>query len=427
MISRLTRGLASACVLLLVHPVCFGADWPQWRGPARDGRSADTGVLSDWTKHKPQLDWMVDGLGRGYASVAVVDGRLYTTGNFENGQGVVALDARTGVPVWRRALTRGAPRHSYEGSRCTPTVDGERLYAVTSDGRISCLRAADGEVLWSRDFQDWGGRMMSGWGFSESPLVDGERVICTPGGQSAALVALNKHTGEEIWRAAIPDFGDGKAGAAYSSVVISHAAGIKQYVQLIGRGAVGIRAEDGQFLWGYARIANGTANIPTPLVQGDYVFVSTGYQTGAALLKLARKGNGVEAREVYFLGPDTFQNHHGQMVLVDGYVYAGHQHRSGLPICLELESGRIAWGGKIRGEGKGSAAVIYADGHLIFRYEDGTVALIEATPEGYRLRGTLRPEYQEDKSWSHPVVANGRLYLREQDRLMCYRLARGGS
>lgn len=408
--------------LCLTTKYSHAADWPQWRGPSRDGRSAETGTLSDWSRRPPQLEWLVEGMGRGYASVSIVDGRLYTTGNFDDGQGVVAVDAHTGQTLWRRALTSGAPQHSYEGSRCTPTIDGDRLYVVTSDGRIACLKTEDGAVVWSQAFDQWGGQLMSHWGYSESPLVDGELVICTPGGDAAMLVALDKRTGDEIWRADVPDFGDGKRGAGYSSVVISRAAGVKQYVTLIGQGAVGVRAEDGEFLWGYARIANGTANVSTPIIDGDHVFVSTGYGTGAALLKLVPEGQGVETREVYFLPPKVFQNHHGQMVLLDGHVYAGHGHKNGLPVCAELQTGDVAWGGNFRGEGKGSAAINSVGGHLIFRYEDGVVALIEATPDAYRLRGTLTPEYQEGRSWSHPVVVDGKLYLREQDKLMCYAL-----
>lgn len=422
--SQWRRGLLCIGVLGCVHAVA-AADWPQWRGPERDGKSDETGLIRDWSAQSPALEWMIEGMGRGYASVSVVGGRLFTTGNFDGGQGVVAVDVESGSVAWRKAVTPETPEHRYEGSRCTPTVDGDHLYVVTSDGEIACLQAADGEIVWQRNFDEWQGRMMSGWGFSESPLVDGEVVVCTPGGRDAMLVALNKLTGEEVWRSAAPDFPGrgGKQGAGYSSIVVTEAAGVRQYVQLIGGGLIGVRADDGQFLWGYGRIANGTANIPTPLISGDYVFTSTGYQTGAALLRLQPSGEGVAAEEVYFLGPDTFQNHHGQMILKDGYVYAGHQHGSGLPICVELESGDVAWGGDIRGAGNGSAAVTYADGNLIFRYQNGTIALIEATPEEYRLKGTLRPEYQEDRSWAHPVVVDGKLYLREQDKLMCYRVA----
>ncbi|MFO1091695.1 MAG: PQQ-binding-like beta-propeller repeat protein [Planctomycetaceae bacterium] len=398
-------------------------DWPQWRGLHRDGVSHEHGRLADWTRHPPKLEWNVAGMGRGYASVSIADGRLYTTGNFDNGQGVVCVDARSGVQLWRRTVTSDSPQHSYPGSRCTPTIDGDRLYAITSDGRIACLKTDDGEVVWSQDFQQWGGKMMSGWGYSESPLVDGDRVICTPGGPGAMLVALDKRTGNVVWKSDVPDFNPGKSGAGYSSIVISQGGGVKQYVTLIGAGAVGVRADDGKFLWGYARIANKTANISTPLVGGDHVFVSTGYQTGAALLKLVPKDGGVEAKEEYFLDSKTFQNQHGQMVLIDGHVYAGNQHRNGFPICVELASGKVAWGGTERGPGTGSAAINAAGGHVIFRYQDGVVALIEATPSGYHLHGTLTPEFQEAESWAQPVVVDGKLYLREQDQLMCYRLS----
>jgi outer membrane protein assembly factor BamB len=427
-----------ACLsFIITAQAAFAADWPQWRGPNRDGRSEETGLIRNWNAQRPTLEWMVEGMGRGYASLSAVGGRLYTTGNFKDGQGVVAIDAASGSVVWRRPVTEAVPQHQREGARGTPTIDGDRLYVVTSDGEIVCLKTQDGSILWKRDFRgDWQGRMMSGWGFSESPLVDGDRVLCTPGGPAATIVALNKMTGDEIWRSAPPAppgndpapaggrrrRGGGSGAAAYSSIVISNGAGVKQYVQLIGSGVIGVRAEDGKFLWNYNRVANGTANIPTPIVTGDYVFTSTGYQTGAALLKLSPDGDGVKAEEVYFLDAGTFQNHHGQMILVDGYVYAGHQHNKGLPICIELATGKVMWGGRIQGAGSGSAAITYADGQIIFRYQDGTVALVEATPAEYRLNGTLHPEYQEDTSWSHPVVVDGKLYLREQDKLMCYNL-----
>lgn len=397
--------------------------WPQWRGIHRDGKSNDVGLLKDWSQQAPRLLWTASGLGSGYASVAVVNGRIYTTGNQADGQAVVALDADTGSILWKKNLTDTVPRHGYDGSRCTPSIDGERLYAIASSGKIACLNLADGEILWSKDFRtQWQGRMMSGWGFSESPLVDGDRVLCTPGGPQAMMVALNKATGEEIWRCATPSLGNaGRDGAAYSSIVISHGAGVKQYVQLVGRGVIGVRASDGKFLWGYNPIANQTANIPTPLVSGDYVFCSTGYGTGAALLKLSRDGDGVRCDEQYFLSGDKLQNHHGQMILHEGHVYCGHRHNNGFPICVELLTGRIVWGGNQRGPGSGSAAVTYADGHLVFRYQSGEVALIEATPAGYRLKGSFKPDYVGSQPcWAQPVVTGGRLYLRDQDKLLCY-------
>ncbi|QDU40557.1 outer membrane biogenesis protein BamB [Maioricimonas rarisocia] len=413
--------LAACAGVLLTGTSVSASDWPQWRGPNRDGIAADSNFNADWRRQKPELLWMVDGMGQGYASVSVVDGKLFTTGNDRSSQSVVCADAATGELQWRRKLTDKAPKHGYEGSRCTPTVDGDRLYVVTSNGQISCLRTADGEVVWTRSFDDWNGKMMSGWGFSESPLVDGNWVLCTPGGPDAMIVALNKMTGDEVWASAVPQIGEnGKDGAAYSSIVISEGAGVKQYVQLVGRGVIGVRAEDGKFLWGYNRVANGTANIPTPIIEGDYVFASTGYGTGSCLLKLSRDGNGVKAEEQYFLGSKTFQNHHGGMILVGDHVYAGHQHNKGFPICVEMKSGDVTWFEQSREFNHGSAAITYVDGHIIFRYQDGFIALIEATPEGFKLDGMFKPVYQEGKSWSHPVVVDGKMYLREQDRLMCY-------
>lgn len=420
---------SSIPLVCLLAGVLQAADWSQWRGPERTARSPETGLFGTWDADGPPLAWAGQGAGNGYASVAVVADRAYTTGNTESGQAVVAFDTLNGRLVWSRAVTPNNPDHGYEGSRCTPTVDGDRLYVVTSDGAIVCLAAREGQILWRRDFSDWGGRMMSGWGFSESPLVDGAHVICTPGGPQGMVVALDKTSGEEIWASQMSAYSDEegingkplKDGAGYASAVISHGGGVKQYVQLVGRGLIGVRASDGRLLWRYRRVANGTANIPTPLVQDDYLFTSTGYGTGAALLRLRPAGDGVKAEEVYWLDSRTMQNKHGGMVLVDGYVYAGHGNGQGLPICIEMMTGQVAWGPE-RAAGSGETSVVYADGHIVYRREDGTVILARATPEEFAVVHTFKPEFQEGKSWAHPVIAGGRLYLREQDRLMCYEL-----
>ena len=397
-------------------------DWPQWRGADRSGISPDTGLKNDWTAGPPKLLWMAEGLGGGFASVSLAGGVIYTTGNFPDGQAVVAIDAAGGKVAWSKPMTSEPPSHSKQGSRSTPSIDGDRVYAIASSGKVVCLKTADGSEVWSKEFKsEWGGRMMSGWGYSESPLVDGDRVLCTPGGADAMIVALDKLTGNEIWRCKVPSIGPGKDGAGYSSIVVSHACGVKQYVQLVGKGVIGVRASDGKFLWGYSDVANKTANCPTPLVSGDLVFCSSGYRTGAALLKMVKEGDEIKAEEQYFKTGEEFQNHHGQMILKDGYVYAGHGHNNGMPICLELESGNIAWGGTTRGPGNGSAAVAFADGHLVFRYQSGEVALIEATPSEYRLKGSFKPAHVgKDPCWAQPVVIGGRLYLRDQDKLMCY-------
>lgn len=264
--------------------------------------------------------------------------------------------------------------------------------------------------------------MMSGWGYAESPLIDGDKLICTPGGNQAMMVALDKRTGEPIWRTEVPDLGSrGKDGAGYSSPVVSNGAGVRQYVQLVGRGLIGVSADDGRLLWAYNRIANDTANIPTPISTGDYVFTSTGYQTGAALLRLRRGQSGVTADEVYFLDHTKLQNHHGGMIQIGECLYCGHGHNAGFPLCIHLPTGRDVWRPG-RGPGSKSAAVSYADGHLYFRYEDATMALVEATPDEYRLKGTFQIASHNAESWPHPVISGGRLYLRDQDELHCYDL-----
>jgi outer membrane protein assembly factor BamB len=399
------------------------ADWPSWRGPKRDALSPDTALLKSWKPGGPPLAFKASGLGGGFSSVAVAGGRIYTLGDKDGSQHLLALDAKDGRIVWTAKV--GAPWvDEYGGPRGTPTVDGGSVYAIGTEGDLVCVDAANGQERWRRSFpKDFGGQVMSIWKFSESPLVDGDRVIVTPGVKDALLVALDKRTGKEIWRTReIPDLGPkGKDGAGYSSVVVSNAAGVKQYVQLTGRGLVGVRADDGRLLWNYNRVANDVANISTPVVKDDYVFASTGYQTGSVLLKLERQGaGGVAAKEVYFLDPKTFQNHHGGFVLVGDHIYGGHGHNKGFPICVEMATGKVVWGGDTRNAGTGSAAVVYADGSLYFRYQNGLVVLIEATPTGYNEKGSFSIPDVKNPSWPHPVVVGGRLYLREQDNLYVY-------
>lgn len=397
------------------------ADWPGWRGPGRDGLSPETGLLQQWGPDGPPLAWKAAGVGSGFSSVAVVGERIYTMGDKDGAQHVFALRRDGGGLLWKTRV--GPPlADSRGGARATPVVDGERVYALGSDGDLVCLEAATGRPIWAKNLgRDYGGQMMSRWHWSESPLVDGDRLVFTPGAREAAVVAVDKATGRDIWRARIPDLGPaGKDGAGYSSIVVSNGAGVKQYVQLLGRGLVGIRASDGKYLWGHNRVANGVANISTPIVRANWVFASTGYQTGSVLLELQPSGDGVAARELYFLESKTLQNHHGGLVLVGNHVYAGHGHNKGFPICVDFITGKVAWGGDIRNAGTGSAAVMYADGRLYFRYENGVVVLIEATPEAYRERGSFTIPNVRDPSWAHLAIADGRLYVREQDTLYCY-------
>ncbi|MEC9002891.1 MAG: PQQ-binding-like beta-propeller repeat protein [Planctomycetota bacterium] len=394
-------------------------DWPTWRGAARDGISQEKGLLREWPAEGPKVVWENNTLGGGYASVSVVAGKLYTMGRKDGREFIICIDAAKGNTIWETFVGPGSKQR---GPNCTPTINDGHVYGLSLDGELMCLNAETGKEVWRRSFsRDFGGRMMSGWGYSESPLIDGDQLICTPGGRQAMMACLDKRTGKTTWTAALPSSGNrGKDGAGYSSIVISQAGGVKQYIQLVGRGVISV-SDKGKLLWGYNRIANGTANVPTPVVSGDYVFCSSGYgDGGAALLKVARGGRA--AQEVYYKKNSEVQNHHGGMILLDGKIYMGHGHNNGFPLCLDLATGKDVWRPG-RGAGKGSAAIAYADGHLYFRYQDGVVALIEATPKGYKLKSKFRESRTKAQTWPQPVIAQKRLYLRDQEILRCYNIA----
>jgi outer membrane protein assembly factor BamB len=409
--------LAASCLALTISSQAAPKDWPQWRGPNRDGVSSEKGLLKEWPSDGPPLAWRIKGVGGGLSSVVIAHGLIYTQGTRNKGNGgvwVTALDARNGEERWSEFAYNG------NGPTAAPTVAGNRLYAVGTSGDLVCMDALTGKVIWKKSYAtDFPGSPKPQWGFSESPLVDGDRLICIPGSPEAGIVALNKANGEVIWKSAVRHQGGGHAGAGYTGVVISHGAGVKQYITLMGHGLVGVRASDGQFLWGYKRVANGTASIPTPIVRGDHVFASSGYGTGAALLKIEKDGAGVKATEVYFLPGDKVQNHHGGMVLIGDHVYLGSGHNNGLPTCIEFLTGKVVWGPE-RGPGSASAAIVAADGHLYFRFENGIMGLIEASPTGYNLKGSFKLASITGQSWPHPVVCDGKLYIRDQDNLLCY-------
>jgi len=423
------RGFACLVLSLGMAWIASAADWPQWRGSKRDGICTETGLLKEWPKDGPPLLWTANGLGTGYSSVSIVGTTLYTMGDLAKAgsklQYIIAFDLATQKPIWTAKV---GPPHG-DGPRCQPTVDGGLVYALGTSGDLVCVEAATGKQVWRKNLQgDLGGGENPGWKFSESPLIDGDNLICTPGGFGAAMAALNKKTGEILWKTQFPASARrGNAHAEYSSPVVAEVGGVRQYLTLLySAGLVSAAAKDGKFLWNYPRIANGTANIPTALVAGDEVFTSTAYRTGAALLKLTPTADGgTKATEVYFLDAKTFQNHHGGCVKIGDYIYAGSGHNAGAPTCLEWKTGKVVW--QEKQPGGGSAAVLFADGNLIVRYQEKQVALVEATPEGYRQKGFFVPPPRPGtggNAWAHPVIADGKLYLRHGDVLYCYDVKR---
>jgi outer membrane protein assembly factor BamB len=409
-------GLAAAGIAgLLGCATALGDDWPQWRGPNRDGISRETGLLKEWAKDGPKLLWQVKNVGGGYSTPAVVGDKVFVLGNegLEN-EFVKALSTADGREVWTSRIGNvGEPKQqpAYPGTRSTPTVDGEWVYALGSDGDLACLAKATGKPRWQKNLRTEFGGKPGRWAYSESPLVDGDAVVCTPGGENATLVALNKRTGDVIWKAVIPD----NQAASYASIMISHAGGLKQYVQFIEKGIVGVDAKTGKFLWRWDRPAQGSpANIPTPVIFEDYVYAGSG-RAGGGLAKLNVKDGAVEVQTVYF--EQKMPTAIGGAIKVGSELYGT---ASKAMLCLDFLTGQLKW----ENGGIGAASLCFAQGMFYLHGENGEVALVEASPEGYREKGRFTPPEMPDRgrsaSWAYPVVSNGRLYIRDLGSLWSY-------
>ncbi len=395
-------------VLLVIRPVAAD-DWPGWRGAQRDGICREKGLLKEWPQEGPPLAWKTSGLGEGFSTVAVVGKVIYTQGHKDGKQCVMALDAgNKGKLIWE---SRFAPvsfdGNKHPGSRATPSIEGDWLYTTGISGELACLDIKDGRIIWQKDFvQDFGGiRPM--WGFAESVLVDGPWVICTPGGEKNTIVALDKTNGNQVWGAAVGD------PAGYASVIKATIDGVKQYINLTGKGVIAVRAEDGKFLWRYDAPASKVSNISTCIVSGKSVFGASGYNIGGGRADIKRNGDEFEAKEIFL--SKQMQNHHGGMVLVDGMIY-GCSNPKDLT-CLDFNTGEIKWFEK----SSGKCSILYAEGMLYCRDENGPISLVEATPKGFKLKGRFdQPDRSDLNSWPHLVISDGMLYVRDQDVLLCY-------
>ncbi len=383
------------------------AEWFQWRGPNRDGISAETGLLKDWPKGGPPQVWRSAGVGNGYSSFSTSGGRLYTLGARGGNEYVTALDRATGKKVWESLNGRRFENDRGDGPRSTPTVEDDRLYVLGGSGDLTCLENATGRKIWSINIiQKFGGRNPY-WGYSESPLIVGDRILVNAGGPRASIVAVAKADGATLWQ----QHGD---EAGYSSPMLLRTGSLQQVVFFTGERTLAVDARDGRLLWSYNKAANGTANVATPIIRGTRVFVSSDYGTGAALLEVRAAGNIASASEVYFTR--DMRNHHASSVLVGEHVYG---FSSSILTALKFDTGEMAW--RDRSVGKGS--LIFADGRLILYSEDGVVGLAEATPAGYREHGRFSLTQQSGlPTWSHPIVASGLLIVRDQDNVYSYDL-----
>jgi outer membrane protein assembly factor BamB len=408
--------LVAGSALFLSVDLLQADDFPQWRGPNRDGISREAGLLKSWPKEGPKLLWQVKTVGGGYSTPAVAGDQLFLLGNegLDN-EFVKALSTQDGKGLWTTRIGKvGEPNQqpAYPGTRSTATVSGDSVYALGSDGDLACIDKTTGKIRWQKNVRAEFGGKPGRWAYSESPLVDGDAVVCTPGGESATLVALNKNTGELIWKAAVP----GGDAAGYASIVISQAGGLKQYVQFVEKGLVGIDAKTGKFLWRWDRPAqNSPANIPTPIVFEDYVFAASN-RGGGGVAKLGVKDGAVEVEPVYF--EQKVPSAIGGAIKVGKELY-GTTGQSML--CLDFLTGQIKW----EDRGLGAASLCYAQGLFFLHAESGEVALVEASPEGYRERSSFTPPDMPERgrgvrAWAYPIVANGRLYIRDLNSLWSF-------
>jgi outer membrane protein assembly factor BamB len=447
-------------------------DWPQWRGPERNGLSKETGLLKQWPASGPAQLWLNSSLGPGYGSIAVQGDRIYvqfaTTqgapatapaagpqrgrgfaampaagpqrggrggggrggggqrgggggqrgggGNQRGGGGgqrgggssqsaVASLNRADGAIVWSKTLGPGGNNDKGSGPRSTPTIDGDRLYVLTETGDLACLKTQDGAIVWQRNIlRDFNGRNIN-WLMSESPLVDGDKVIVTPGGRDAGVAALDKMTGKTLWSS------KGVGDAGYASAIVADVGGVRTLMTLTSTAGVGVRESDGKVMWSYSRAANGTANVATPVFFNNKVFYTSGYGTGGGLIELTARDGEVTYKEVYFTR--DMQNHHGGVVVVDGYLYG---FNNAILTCLDFATGKLMW--RDRSVGKGS--LTYADGNLYILSENNVMGLVEATPTAYKEKGRFQIPDRGQASWAHPVVSGGRLYIRDQNAVASY-------
>jgi outer membrane protein assembly factor BamB len=401
--------LAGIVVVALAGVTIYASDWPQWQGPDRTGISKETGLLKQWPASGPPLVWTATGLGSGYGSMAVAGDRIYVQGARARQSALIVYNRADGKEVWSKALGPTEGNDQGPGPRGTPTVDGDRIYVLSEAGDLYCLKT-DGSEVWHRNMlRDFNGRQLR-WLISESPLVDGPHVVVSPGGSGrdggAGMVKLDKMTGKTVWTA--KDLSD---PAGYSSIIAADVQVVRTYMTFTATAGVGVRASDGKLMFRYPNAANGIANITTPLFFNNKVFFTSAYDTGGGLVDLTAQNGEVKAKEVYFTR--NMKNHHGGVVLVDGYLYG---FNDSILTCLEFATGRMMW--RDRSVGKGS--VTFADSRLYIQGENNVFGLAEVTPAGYVEKGRFTIPDKGLPSWAHPVISDGRLYVRNQDSMMAY-------
>jgi outer membrane protein assembly factor BamB len=430
------RALLLSPIFLALAVVQFsiggGFDWPRWQGPDRNAVSKETGLLKEWPKEGPAQVWKITGIGSGMGGIAVSEGRIYTTGDDNDATAwIFALNESDGKQIWKTQIGRGGnPGNMFKpyGPRSTATIEGDKIYILSQQGDLVCFTTGGKEVWRVNYVKDFGG-IMPVWGFAESPLIDGDKIICTPGAEDATLMALEKSSGKPIWKCVVPEgpTGDrgflGRSGAAYASPIVIDFEGEREYVQLTATTLVGVSAKDGKLRWRHDKASTThRINCSTPIYHDGMVFAASAYDGGGGLVKLSKDGNGgIKADEVWF--SRKMQNHHGGVILVDGRLYGANGGNGGGDlICLDFKTGNVLWDGRdLPGRPASKGSLLLADGRLYYRTEKGPILLIEPNAKEYIERGRFeQPDRTKEMAWPHPVIANGKLYIRDQDALFCY-------
>ncbi len=415
LISRSLYGFLAFCCISIFAALSIAdatplQDWPQFRGPNRDEISSETNLLQSWPAEGPKQIWQTSNGGAGYAGFSVVGGRLFTMGADADNDFVLCLDANDGSEIWKQVIDSRYNNSWGDGPRSTPTIAGDNAFVISALGKVTCLSVKDGSIVWTRSLTELGGSVPN-WGYSESVLVDGDQVVCTPGGHEGEIVALDVKTGERKWQSTL--FTE---PAHYSSIIIADHPDKRHYVQLTEKAFVGIDPENGIVLW-RQDWRGSVAVIPTPIYKDKKVYITSGYGAGSTLVDISDIRN---PREIWF--NKNMKNHHGGVVLLDGHYY-GYSDDVGW-VCQNAETGENVWNEK---EKLGKGAITYADGHFYLLAEDsGEVVLIDASPDGWNETGRFTPSPLSNnrkpsgKIWVHPVISNGKLYLRDQEMIWCY-------
>jgi outer membrane protein assembly factor BamB len=402
--------LPAAALLALLPTFASALDWPQFRGPQRDDISKETGLLKEWPADGPKRVWLFDKAGNGYSGFSVVAGKLFTSGIRDGKEVLFCLDAGSGKELWASPMSDVLKNNWGDGPRGTPSVDGDKVYALSGQGALSCANVSDGKILWTTTMASLGGKT-PGWGYTESILVDGKQVVCTPGGPQGTMAALDKSNGKLVWQT--KDWTD---GAQYASIVKAVINGQLQYVQLTQQNFAGINPKTGGVLWKEVWPGK-TAVIPTPIVHDNEVFITSGYGVGCKLVTI-----GPDDQVTVVYENKVIKNHHGGAILYDGHVYS---YSDGIGwACMDLATGALVWGERNK---LGKGAIACADGKFYCLDEGkGTVALIDASDKGWSEHGRLTLDPQSSirspsgRIWTHPVISNGKLYLRDQEYIYCY-------